>query len=345
MRIRTIKPEFWTDEKTGTLSPVAALLFIAMLNFADDKGRLRGSPYLLKAQAFPYKPEIDIESALAELLSAQLVRSYRVGGQSYLEIINFLKHQKIDRPSKSNQMPEPQLIENIQQNTDSPSTHRVLTEDSTRTRRVLDEDSSTEGKGREGKVKDLNLVAVATVADATLAKPKKSKPTESDETKERRKSLLAKAAALFSSVRGQPYVHQGAKDNVALKSIMAHSDDSEILRRFEAGLRLDRWPRIDSIAQLRSNWNSLAALPAQSATVHNLTFSQREQLEQEERRKAEREKQKRLEAKLEADRKVEWWEPLERGEIWDMWFQRQQELEAAGEFEKLAPTYQRQKKG
>lgn len=183
------------------------------------------------------------------------------------------------------------------------------------------------------------------VAVATSKKTRKAKTEETDEAKERRKSLIKALEASFSNVRGQPYGFQGAKDGNALKWLIANSDDSEILRRFEAGLKLEKWPRIDSIAQLRSNWNSLAALPAQSATVHNLTFSQREQLEQEERRKAEREKQKRLEAKLEADRKVEWWEPLERGEIWDMWFQRQQELEAAGEFEKLAPTYQRQKKG
>ena len=41
-RIRTIKPEFWTDEKVVTLPFEARLLFIGMWNFCDDEG-YRGS--------------------------------------------------------------------------------------------------------------------------------------------------------------------------------------------------------------------------------------------------------------------------------------------------------------
>jgi hypothetical protein len=39
-RIRTIKPEFWTDEKVVECSFEARLMFIGMFNFADDKGNL-----------------------------------------------------------------------------------------------------------------------------------------------------------------------------------------------------------------------------------------------------------------------------------------------------------------
>jgi len=158
MRIRTFKPEFWSDEKTGTLSMQAALLFLAMFNFADDKGRLRGVPSLLKAQAFPYRPEIDIEATLNELLVTGLVRAYKVGGQSYLEIKNFLKHQRINRPSDKNLMPEPQVYEITELHEGSMNTHGGLSEGSVSVHGGLSEDSvrahcrkGKEGKGRERK--------------------------------------------------------------------------------------------------------------------------------------------------------------------------------------------------
>jgi hypothetical protein len=44
-RIRTIKPEFWTDEKIVECSFEARLMFIGMFNFADDKGNLVREAY------------------------------------------------------------------------------------------------------------------------------------------------------------------------------------------------------------------------------------------------------------------------------------------------------------
>ena len=39
-RIRTIKPEFWTDEKLAPLSPICRLTFLGLVSMADDAGRL-----------------------------------------------------------------------------------------------------------------------------------------------------------------------------------------------------------------------------------------------------------------------------------------------------------------
>nr|MBF6067360.1 primosomal protein [Klebsiella pneumoniae] len=36
-RIRTIKPEFWTDEDMAEVSEPACLLAIGLLNYADDE--------------------------------------------------------------------------------------------------------------------------------------------------------------------------------------------------------------------------------------------------------------------------------------------------------------------
>ena len=43
-RIRTVKPEMWTDGKVVRLTDGANLLFVALLNQADDSGRLKNDP-------------------------------------------------------------------------------------------------------------------------------------------------------------------------------------------------------------------------------------------------------------------------------------------------------------
>jgi len=104
-RIRTIKPEFWTDKKIIRLSRDARLFFIGLWNFADDNGVLEADPLQLKALIFPVDPDIgieEIEKFLAELEKFELIKTYEVNGTSYIWIKNFRKHQKIDRPRKSN---------------------------------------------------------------------------------------------------------------------------------------------------------------------------------------------------------------------------------------------------
>ena len=97
-RIRTVKPEFWTDDKVGEASVSARLLFIATWNFADDHGGLERSAKQLKAQAFPYD-QFDCEPLVQELLKLGLLVEYEAGGKKYLHIKGFRVHQKIDHPS------------------------------------------------------------------------------------------------------------------------------------------------------------------------------------------------------------------------------------------------------
>lgn len=99
-RIRTVKPELWTDETLAECSMTARLLFIASLNFADDNGNLDRSARQLKAQAFPYD-DVECEPLVTELMRVGLFIEYEVADRKYLHIKGFLAHQKIDRPSKS----------------------------------------------------------------------------------------------------------------------------------------------------------------------------------------------------------------------------------------------------
>jgi len=127
-RIRTIKPEFWTDERLTECSLSARLLFIGTWNFADDNGNLDRSPKQIKARVFPLD-SIECEPLLQELITQGLLIEYSVSDKTFLHIQGFNKHQLINRPSK----PTCPAFNG------SVSPHTPL---------------MTEGKGREGNVKE-----------------------------------------------------------------------------------------------------------------------------------------------------------------------------------------------
>lgn len=102
-RIRSIKPEFPQSESIGHLSRDARLLFIQLWTLVDDSGRARAASRMLASLLYPYDddaPEL-IDGWLSELEDEHMVRRYVVDGSTYLEITNWQKHQKIDKPSPS----------------------------------------------------------------------------------------------------------------------------------------------------------------------------------------------------------------------------------------------------
>lgn len=102
-RIRTIKPEFPQSETTGRLSRDARLLFVQLWTICDDDGRARAASRMLASLLYPYDDDAPalIDGWLNELDREGCIRRYVVDGDAYLEIVKWLKHQKIDRPSKS----------------------------------------------------------------------------------------------------------------------------------------------------------------------------------------------------------------------------------------------------
>ncbi|MEN6533986.1 MAG: hypothetical protein ABFD89_10015 [Bryobacteraceae bacterium] len=106
-RIRTIKPEFPQSESMGRVSRDARLLFVMLWTLADDSGRLRGNSRMLASLLFPYDDDAKnlIDGWLRELSTERCVGLYSIGGDSYLEILNWCKHQKIDKPSQSKIQP------------------------------------------------------------------------------------------------------------------------------------------------------------------------------------------------------------------------------------------------
>jgi hypothetical protein len=107
-RIRTIKPEFPQSETVGKLSRDARLLFIMLWTISDDEGRLRAASRMLASLLYPYDDDARdlIDGWLDELEREGCIERYVVDGATYLQIRNWLKHQKIDKPTKS-RLPPP----------------------------------------------------------------------------------------------------------------------------------------------------------------------------------------------------------------------------------------------
>lgn len=102
-RIRTIKPEFPQSESMGNVSREARLCFILLWTIADDSGRLRGTSRMLASLLYPYDDDAKdlIDGWLCELSREHCIAIYSNAGATYLQVLNWTSHQKIDKPSQS----------------------------------------------------------------------------------------------------------------------------------------------------------------------------------------------------------------------------------------------------
>lgn len=107
-RIRTIKPEFWGDEKLAPLPDATRLVFLALISMADDLGRLVDNERLIDAFIFPDEGRLgDTREALASLSRlSRITRGRTESGQAIIQIVNWERHQRVDRPSLKSCLPE-----------------------------------------------------------------------------------------------------------------------------------------------------------------------------------------------------------------------------------------------
>ncbi|WP_343302881.1 hypothetical protein AAHN97_15145 [Chitinophaga niabensis] len=153
-RIRSIKPDFWNDEKLGQEPEAIMLTFIGLWNFSDDYGVVRSNPLWLKNQIFPYKSALRIEvfsSWLERLAELEAVIPFSYRGEGFYCIRTFRRHQKVDKPSKARNCPEEELLRLMNLKGYTISEGIEFTQHSTNTPRVLDEYSTKEGDIGRGK--------------------------------------------------------------------------------------------------------------------------------------------------------------------------------------------------
>jgi|SRR5215471_10941261 len=98
-RIRTIKPEFWSDEKLAPLPPVTRLVYVGLWSLADDAGRLVDNVKAIDGYLFPETDDSSGESLETLVRLSRITRYMAPNGQKLIQIVNFPRHQKIQHPS------------------------------------------------------------------------------------------------------------------------------------------------------------------------------------------------------------------------------------------------------
>lgn len=95
-RARTLKPDFFDDEKLAAIPLGARLVFQSLWCLADREGRLQDRPLKIAAFAFPYelRYQKQVPAWLDDLVANRFVIRYQVDGAAYLWLPKFLKHQK-----------------------------------------------------------------------------------------------------------------------------------------------------------------------------------------------------------------------------------------------------------
>ncbi len=126
-----IKTEFWDDEKLATISRDARLTYIALWNFSDDYGVVKGHHAWLKNNIYPYDENLKIDTFqkwLLELESLNRIIPFSTNGEIYYYLPKFPIHQTINRPSlQRNPEPPDNILEPLEQNYDySVSTPELL---------------------------------------------------------------------------------------------------------------------------------------------------------------------------------------------------------------------------
>lgn len=105
MRIRSIKPD-WLDDQISLASSDARVLSIGLVLLADDHGRGRIEPDLMKSRVFPGGSHETFMKALEGISRLRFALLYECEGQKYYAIRTWKKHQYVQHPTDS-RLPAP----------------------------------------------------------------------------------------------------------------------------------------------------------------------------------------------------------------------------------------------
>ena len=102
-RMRILKPEFYSDYKILELNFMERQLFQGLWIFSTDKGNMEFSLKSIKAQIFPADDLNlqEIENGLLKMHNLELIILYNDKFKNYLQVVNWEKHQTINRPTPS----------------------------------------------------------------------------------------------------------------------------------------------------------------------------------------------------------------------------------------------------
>lgn len=126
-RMRSLKPEFWSDQDLTRLPRDIRLLYMALWNFTDEEARMQGDPRLVKSWCFPLDDDVTVATVidwLTVLVDAGKVIRYEHDGSMFLFLPKLPTHQKLD-PRLFSKLPAPPDPNQSEINTDQSGRSRV----------------------------------------------------------------------------------------------------------------------------------------------------------------------------------------------------------------------------
>jgi hypothetical protein len=101
-RIRTIKPEFWTDSFMVQLDPLARLIYIALWTAADDHGYIPYESDRLAMELMPREDPTYVAVVIDMLWAADRLELHEAeDGSRFYRVAKWTSHQRVDHPGKS----------------------------------------------------------------------------------------------------------------------------------------------------------------------------------------------------------------------------------------------------
>lgn len=151
-RIRTVKPEFFSDEDIAALDPLDRIAFLGLLCYADKAGRLEHRPIRLATMILPYE-QGGFEGRLARLVNAGFLVLYENCGRKYLQIRTFTTHQRPHHTEPESKIPSPDAPESsaLQPLGNGVTTGETLSKNGVERGTTVVTLGGREGKGMERK--------------------------------------------------------------------------------------------------------------------------------------------------------------------------------------------------
>lgn len=168
-RIRSAKPEFWTDPKMAALPRDARFTFKGLWEVsADDDGRFQADARIVKGTVWPLDDDITtkkIDRWITLLAECGRIRLYVVEGVRYGVIVNWMRHQKISHPTPSKLPPPPDGPADVRRNK-SREVPESLRPDEDRSRGGVEEEGIKSGAEREEVPVDADPLGTAAAPPA-----------------------------------------------------------------------------------------------------------------------------------------------------------------------------------
>jgi hypothetical protein len=266
-RIRSVKPEFFTDADLCALPPLHRLLFQGLWCWADRDGVVEDKPRELKAKILPYD-DCDADAMLWDLHEGDFVTRYSNGGRRFLQVPRLGEHQKFHRDEKPLGLPKPE-------DTGSEVLDRATAPRPSGSRRAaalrVPECHSTSSSVTPSATPEPESATPPAESGTTRAAPVNGGCERTSENGERTSEnggrvtlappappgqLRENLEAVFKAARGQAYRWRHV-DEARLAEVMG-APQEEILRRWTVALKRTFFPRCDTVKDLVEHWNSYA---------------------------------------------------------------------------------------